>query len=137
MGFFKKFGQKAASVGRFGLKAAKAVSFGAKKVAHGVSKYGKVAADLSTAGAGIAMALGQPGIAAGLTKFSQRASRASYMGRQVRDQMKVAGDAIKESGLQKSKKNKQESPFESPPPTQAAVKFESDPPPPHHKRKHK
>lgn len=141
MGFFKKFGQKAHSLGRFGLKAGKAVTFGAKKVAHGLSKYGKAVSDIATVGASVATALGQPELAVPLVGVAQRASRAAERGQRIRGGIKEVGQAIKDTGLQKpSSKKKKESPFESPAPepaqpAQPSMVFESAPPRHHSKSK--
>ena len=138
MGFFKKFAQKAHSLGRFGLKAGKAVAFGAKKVAHGASKYGKAVSNIATIGASVATALGQPEIAGPLIGLAKGASRIAERGETTQKAIKDVGQITK--GLQKpSKKQQKESMFESPappaptpaPPQQMMV-FESDPP-----RKHK
>jgi len=144
MGFFKKFGQKAHSLGRFGLKAGKAVTFGAKKVAHGLSKYGTAVSNLATVGASVATAIGQPELAVPLVGVAQKASRVAERGQRASGKIKEVGQVIKDSGLQKpSNKKNRESPFESPAPepaqpSQPAMVFESAPPQKHYKGgKHK
>jgi len=133
MGFFKKFGQKAHSLGRFGTKAAKAVAFGAKRAAHGAAKYGTAFSNIATAGAAVAMSLGQPEIAAPLIGFAKGASRIAERGKTAEKGIRDIRHAVHDSGLQKPKKEVKTSPFEShapqQPAAQPAIKFESHPPP--------
>lgn len=137
MGFFKKFAQKAHSLGRFGLKAGKAVAFGAKKVAHGASKYGKAVSNIATIGASVATALGQPEIAGPLVGLAKGASRIAERGEAAQKTIKDVAQITK--GLQKPSKKQNVSMFETPAPApaprQQMMGFESDPPMAHSKHK--
>ena len=143
MGLFKKFGQKATALGRFGVKGAKAVAFGAKKVAHGATHLGKAVSTVATIGAGLATALGQPELAAPLVGIAQGAARISERGQRaqkaISDVRQAKREAQQSLGLQKTSKKSNGSPFESGAPAQApaepqapAIAFESTP---HHRRK--
>jgi hypothetical protein len=133
MGFFKKFGQKAHSLGRFGTKAAKAVAFGAKRAAHGAAKYGTAFSNIASVGAAVAMEFGQPEIAAPLIGLAQGAARIAERGKTAEKGIRDIRHAVHDSGLQKPKKEVKTSPFEShapqQPAAQPAMKFESHPPP--------
>jgi hypothetical protein len=143
MGFsFKKFGQKAVSVARFGSKAVQAVGFGAKRVGSFMSRVAKPVSDLATVGASVAMALGQPEIAAPLVGLSKGVQRMGEAGRKINKTVNkvenVVGDIIEKPSVARRRQQQLASgpAFESGPPAvssrtvsspprQPAVKFES------------
>ena len=137
MGFsFKKFGQKAASVARFGSKAVQSVGFGAKRVGSFMSRIAKPVSDLATVGASVAMALGQPEIAAPLVGLSKGAQRMGEEGRKINKTVNKVGNAVGDIIEKPSVARRRQqlvsgpafesgSPAVSSPPRQPAVKFES------------
>ena len=95
MGFsFKKFGQKAVSGARFGSKAVQSVGFGAKRVGSFMSRIAKPVSDLATVGASVAMALGQPEIAAPLVGISKGAQRIGEDGRKINETVNKVENAL-------------------------------------------
>lgn len=128
------FGKKASSVFQFGKKAVRGVALGVKKGARYAATFGQPISNLATLGAGIAVSLGQPEIAAPLVGIAKGASKASHYGKSVDEGIREIERDVK--GIQKlGKKSKGSRPsnFEQPQaPPQAEnkmVMFESSPPP--------
>jgi|TARA_B110000285_G_C15102120_1_gene605623 hypothetical protein len=85
--FFKKFGQKASSVAKFGMKVAKHPGFGLKKgqnLARKISHTADTVSNIATVGAAGAMAYGNAPLAAGLVGLSMAGAKVSNIADKAR-----------------------------------------------------